>query len=352
MRVLAQLEYQRFRPIGIGQGMNSEVYFAHDPQLGGDIAIKEIEKSRFGNDIDAYFGEAQTMFAVNHPNIVPVQYACATGEKICLAMPYFERGSLTDRIEVGPIPASEVLRIGQAVLAGLARIHAARFIHFDIKPSNVLFDDRDKPMLADFGQTRRISTTGVVRVPPMYSFVVPPETWISQVGTLQSDIYQVGLLLYRASNGDPMYRDQIRGISDAQLKEKVTKGRLPDRQLFMPHLPRRLRTIIRKALAVDPRDRFHSATEMADVLGRVRLSLNWVTAINSVNETTWRATRPGKTDLEVRLLCTATGNWDVQCWTVNGSERRAKGVGSYSRGNLGLREANKHLTAVFADLTS
>ena len=144
MRVLAQLEYQRFRQLGVGQGMNSEVYFAHDPQLGGDMAVKEIEKSKFGNDINAYFAEAQTMFAVNHPNITPVQYACATGDKICLAMPYFARGSLTDQITSCPISLSEVLRVGQAVLAGLARIHAARFIHFDIKPSNVLFDDRDR----------------------------------------------------------------------------------------------------------------------------------------------------------------------------------------------------------------
>ena len=328
------------------------MYLAHDPQLGGDMAIKEIDKNKFGNDIDAYFAEAQTMFAMNHPNITPVQYACATGEKICLAMPYFQRGSLTDRIAAGPISLSEVLRVGQAVLAGPARIHAARFVHFDIKPSNVLFDDRDNPMVADFGQTRRISATGLVTVPPMYRFVIPPETWLSHVGTLQSDIYQVGLLLYRAANGEPMYREQVSGISDAELKDKVTRGRVPNRQQFMPHVPRRLRTIIRRALTIDPRDRFHAATEMADALGKVSLTLDWTTVRNSSDETTWRATRAGKTDLEVQLVSTASGSWNVQCWTVRGVERRAKGVGSFSRKNLGLQEANKLLTEVFANLSS
>src|SRR5437016_11834766 len=119
------------------------------------------------------------MFAVKQSNKKPVQYACATGYKICLALPYFARGSLTDQITSCPISLSEVLRVGQAVLAGLARIHAARFIHFDIKPSNVLSDDRNNPMLADFGQTRRIRANGIVSVPPMYRFVIPPETWQS-----------------------------------------------------------------------------------------------------------------------------------------------------------------------------
>jgi eukaryotic-like serine/threonine-protein kinase len=98
MQVVAQIQYTRCGQIGIGQGMNSTVFLAHDPQLCGYFAVKEIEKSRLGNDVTLYFAEAQAMFATSHPNIVPIQYACETVTHIVLAMPHFASGSLATRI--------------------------------------------------------------------------------------------------------------------------------------------------------------------------------------------------------------------------------------------------------------
>jgi len=141
MQVVASIEYQKIRQIGIGQGMNSEVFLASDPQLNGTIAVKEIPKANFGNSISSYFSEAQTMFAAAHPNIVPIQYACETTDRVCLAMPYFSQGSLSDRINVDPLSLLEIQRVAQGVLSGLARIHAAGFLHLDIKPSNVLLSE-------------------------------------------------------------------------------------------------------------------------------------------------------------------------------------------------------------------
>ena len=138
MKVYGTISYTKIMQIGLGQGMNSEVFLADDPQLGGKVAAKEIEKIYFANP-NSYFTEAQTMFAVAHDNVVAVQYACQTPTTISLVMPYFKHGSLADRIQNTPLQLSEVLRVTQGVLAGLAHIHLARFIHFDVKPSNVLF---------------------------------------------------------------------------------------------------------------------------------------------------------------------------------------------------------------------
>jgi serine/threonine protein kinase len=79
------------------------------------------------------------MFAVAHDNVIAVQYACQTPDMISLVMPYYRNGSLADRIQDRPLQLSETLRIAQGVLAGLAHIHLRRYIHFDVKPSNVLF---------------------------------------------------------------------------------------------------------------------------------------------------------------------------------------------------------------------
>lgn len=167
MQIRGEITYTHVCPIGVGQGMNSKVYLADDPQLGGRIAAKEIEKARFGNPAN-YFNEAQTMFQVAHENVIAVQYACQTSTLISLCMPYYQKGSLADRIRDRPLQLSEVLRVAQGVLAGLAHIHLNHYIHFDVKPSNVLFSHTDRPMVADFGQSRAISATGVVTVPPLY----------------------------------------------------------------------------------------------------------------------------------------------------------------------------------------
>ena len=89
------------------------------------------------------------MAAASHPNVVPVQYACQTPDRIILAMQYFPGGSLRPMIADGPMPLHDVLRFVQAVLSGLTRIHQAGFIHFDLKPSNVLISDAGMPMIAD-----------------------------------------------------------------------------------------------------------------------------------------------------------------------------------------------------------
>jgi hypothetical protein len=63
MEILAEIKHDRQCRIGVGQGMNSEVFRAFDPQLGGEFAIKVIEKAMFGGDIAKYFEEAKAMFA-------------------------------------------------------------------------------------------------------------------------------------------------------------------------------------------------------------------------------------------------------------------------------------------------
>src|SRR5215469_13095346 len=234
MRIDGSISYTRVKQIGVGQGMNSTVYLADDPQLGGRVAAKEIEKSRFANPA-AYFVETQVMFGVAHDNVIRVQYACQTPDLISLVMPYYRNGSLANRIHDRPLQLSEMLRIVQGILAGLAHIHLRGFIHFDIKPSNVLFSNTNTPMVADFGQSRAISPTGVVTVPPLYMSAQPPETIATGVATMVADIYHVGLLMYRALNGDTFYTAQIPS-DPALLRTKISKGKFPDRNRFMPHV--------------------------------------------------------------------------------------------------------------------
>ena len=348
MQIVGEITYTHVKQIGVGQGMNSTVYLADDPQLGGRIAAKEIEKVRFGNPA-AYFDETRAMFRVAHDNVIAVQYACQTPALISLCMPYYRRGSLADRIRDRPLKLSEVQRVAQGVLLGLAHIHLNGYIHFDVKPSNVLFSNTDRPMVADFGQSRAVSSTGVVTVPPLYFSAQPPETLRTATATTVADIYHVGLLLYRALNGDEFFIAQIPG-DDTLLRRMILSGKFPDRRHFMPHVPKRIRTLVRKALQVDPADRFQTATEMADALSHVSLALDWSVEPTLLGGFRWKASRAGCADLVVERVNQGGGKWGVETFTENNGSRRAKDKHENWRSALSPDEVHSHLTDVFERL--
>jgi len=348
--VYAQTRYRREEQIGTGEGMNSIVYRAFDPYLEREIAVKEIEKSRFGNDFAAYCAEARAMFGLADPHIVPINYVCETADHVGLALPYFPKGSLKGRIADGPLDFKRFLKLSNDVFSGVSRIHSQRFLHLDLKPSNVLFDETDRALIADFGQARRISARGDVKFPEMYRWATPPEVWDTHIATVETDIYQVGVLLYRAANGDPVYLAQKDQIStNSELQKKIARGKFPDPNLFLPHVPARVRTIIRKAMRVDPANRYHSVSEMAADLRRVPLTLNWRIQHLGNGSYKWLAERKNGSQIEVELRQSSPAKWESNVWTL-GEQRRAKGLSEYWEKNMRYSEACRHLTEVFADL--
>src|SRR6185436_11898265 len=106
MKIHATICYEKGRQIGVGQGMNSEVFLVTDTQTGAQLAVKEIEKAKLATTPAYYYLEAQTMFAACRGNVVEVQFACETNTHICLAMPYYKNGSLSDRIKSYPLTLS------------------------------------------------------------------------------------------------------------------------------------------------------------------------------------------------------------------------------------------------------
>lgn len=344
------ITYQRGRQIGVGEGTNSRVFLSFDPILRRDIAVKEIDKANFGNDFDSYCHEARAMFTNADSHIVSLEFVCETPDFVALALPYFDNGSLAARIKTNPLGLRDLLRLAQSVVAGLTRIHTGGFIHLDLKPSNILFDDSERPLISDFGQSRRLMANGTVTFPAVYKWSMPPETLKLHVATIESDIYQLGLLLYRAANGDLPYTLQKALLkTGAELQHKIERGRFPDRQFFLPHVPRRIRSIVRKAMRVDPIERFHSAIELGAAMGRVPIPLDWSAVSDGAGGYIWRAVRTDRSDLEVVLVC-KSGTWNTEVWTVRPQDRRKKNVREYWKEGLDYQGAFEHLTEVFAQL--
>jgi serine/threonine protein kinase len=349
-KVYAEIRYDRLEEIGKGEGMNSIVFRAYDPYLTREIAVKEIGKAQFGNDFDVYCTEARTMDDLADPNIVPIKYVCETTDHVALALPFYASGSLKKRIADVPLEMKQFLKMSHSVLSGLSRIHRKKFLHLDLKPSNILFDDNETALVADFGQARRVTAAGTVKFPAVYKWSMPPEVWDSHVATVESDLYQMGVLLYRAANGDSMYLEQKKAIgSNTELQKRILRGRFPDRKAFLPHVPARVRSIIRKAMRVNPTERYHSVSELAADLGRVPLNVNWSIQALGGGAYSWRAVRPSSANLKVELSRDSS-SWRTRVWT-EGQEQRAKGLSDYWKTNLSYEQACTHLTEVFGHLS-
>jgi serine/threonine protein kinase len=347
MKIQTLVSYERIRQIGAGQGMNSTVYLAKDEQFGGEVAVKEIPKQNLRDaGITEFFHEAQKMFAAQHPrHIVPIHYAgdIPQHDAIGIAMPFYKHGSLQDRIAVQPVPLLEAVRIGLAILSGLGTLHTRGLFHFDMKPSNVLFNELDEPLVADFGQTRA-AVNGQSTLPPMYRGGMPPEFYTGGIGSVQTDIYHAGVTLYRAVNGDPHFNAQ-KPANDYELQQRTVAGTFPRRDKFLPHVTGSLKRVIRRALGVKEFDRYDSAADMVDALAACKIEHDWATACTG-GDFEWKCQRNGKPGLLVRS--TSNGKLrTIEAFTTGNSLRRRNDL---CLENAKEADAQKHLKKLFAEL--
>jgi len=349
MQIVTNVKFEKLKQIGVGQGLNSQVWLANDPQLNCQLAVKEIDKATFWNP--NCFAEAQAVFATEHAHVVRVQWAGEEGSKAYIAMPYYKNGSLLTQLQLtGPMQLSSLLQMASDVLLGLAHIHNKGYLHLDIKPSNVFFNDQGRALIADFGQCRQIGPSGVVTAPEMYFPTMPPEVLATWRAATISDIYQVGALLYRAVNGEEFWAEQFNKYpTETELEKAVLGGKFPDRNHFLPHVPRRLRSLIRKALQKSPLKRYSSADEFARDLGRFVPKYDWKTTLLPSGEVSWWCCPSGAAEIAVDLK-KAVSQWVVEVHTHNGSSIRAKDKANLWFKSNSREDALDHLKGVFESL--
>lgn len=266
----------RFRPgakLGI-QGQNSEVFFAADPQLGDTLVVKQIARSHL--DIQR-FEEAKVLYSVRHPHIVEILYSCSTEHHVYLAMPRYA-GSLEAILQRGPITVRDIVHLGTQFLSGLHHVHTRGLVHFDVKPSNVLIALNGSAALGDFGMCKALDVHGLATPDKIYEAHMPPEFLQSPSLSVASDVYQAGLCLYRMCTGTQLWREQL-GFFVANLGSgwmaAIAAGQFPSRDLLPPHIPRRLRDIIARAIDVDPNRRYPTVLDLLNDLAKVDEHLDW-----------------------------------------------------------------------------
>lgn len=265
----ASFDFQR----RLGAGHFGEVWLVVDTCLNAARALKVIPPAKVFNPGNL-FHEAQILKAVEHENIVKVEEAGTLDDgRIYVAMEYLAKGSLEDEARGSYVDLTRAQRIMADALRGLQQAHDKSILHRDIKPANILVGEHGEGKLSDFGLAipdgLNLKSLGVKD----YAYVLhlAPEVIMSGDYTVQSDIYAAGVTLYRLINGD----SYLPAMSTTEMHTAILNRAYPDRTRYREFVPRPLRTLVNRAMEIEPQKRFISADQMRHALERIPLKMNW-----------------------------------------------------------------------------
>lgn len=260
--------YQLGAPLGRG-GMGV-VLKAFDPVLQRHVALKIISERLAQNEVARrrFLREARAAARLSHPAIVHVYSVDIDNDPPFLTMEYIRGRSLASRIcEEAPLPARASSEIVRQVLSGLERAHEEGIIHRDVKPSNILIQERDAHVkLADFGLARgvgdvmRCTGEGQRLGTPWYMSPEQAEGRSDLDG--RCDLYSIGVVLFEMLTGELPFpgRDPEQVIRDVMAKP------LPDPQRFYPEIPETLAQVVRRATDKSLTGRYPSARAFIEAL--------------------------------------------------------------------------------------
>ena len=241
----------------LGRGGMGVVYRAHDLGLDRNVALKILspelaEDERFR---ERFLTESRLAASIDHPNIIPVYDAGEVAGELYIAMRFVDGSDLKKLLAEGPLPRERAIAIVSQVAGALDAAHERGLVHRDVKPSNVLLDERKHVYLADFGLSRRLGDAatplGAAQSLGTIDYVAPEQIRGEEVDG-RADLYSLGCLLCECVTGSPPFaRPSDAAVLFAHLEEE-------------PPTPPGLEDVMRTALAKDPDDRFQTGHELVE----------------------------------------------------------------------------------------
>jgi serine/threonine protein kinase len=254
----------------IGRGGMGVVLKAFDPSLHRFVAIKVLAPHLATSETarERFKREARAAAAVSHEHVVAIYEVKEFNGLPYLAMEYIRGVSLQQRLEeMGPLKLKEILRIGTQIASGLAAAHAQGLVHRDIKPANILLENGvERVKITDFGLARAandasLTQSGVVAGTPQY---MAPEQARGETVDHRADLFTLGTVLYTLCTGCvPFQADTVVAIL-----YNVCQDTPRPIQDLNAEIPEWLVQIISRLHAKNKAERFQSAREVAELLGR------------------------------------------------------------------------------------
>jgi serine/threonine protein kinase len=250
----------------IGRGGMATVYKALDAKLQRTVALKVLPEY-FHHDptlIERFKKEATHAAALVHPNIVTIHDVGESEGLLYFAMEYVEGQTLSELIhERGPLQVSEALAILKQVASALDYAHEQGYVHRDVKPTNILIDERGRAVLTDFGIVKAADGTSLTRTGTLVG--TPEYMSPEQVRGLEvdrrSDVYSLGVVAYEMLAGKAPFGGDTASILHSHVYEQPSP--LDE---VSPKVPVGVAKVVGRALQKDPQERYHTASDLAEAL--------------------------------------------------------------------------------------
>jgi serine/threonine-protein kinase len=274
----------------LGKGGMGEVYRARDSKLNREVAIK-ILPDEFSNDperVARFHREAQSIAALNHPNIAAIyELSEAQGTRF-LVLELVEGETLAERLSRGALSVSESFRIAAQILEALEAAYEKGIVHRDLKPANVKITPDGKVKVLDFGLAKAMSganaspsrrshqlmadsrpNVSLSNSPTINTAATNPGVILGTAAYMspeqakgfavdhRSDLFSFGCVFYEMLTG----RQAFAGDTVSEILASILKTE-PDFSPLPPNLNRRIVELLRRCFAKNPKNRWHAAADM------------------------------------------------------------------------------------------
>ena len=246
----------------LGTGGMAVVYKALCHRLNRLVAVK-ILKDEYSGDEDfrrRFRAEGEAVAMLSHPNIVQVFDVSSSDTANYIVMELIDGISLKQYMEVkGVLNWKETLHFSLQIAKGLEHAHSRGIVHRDIKPHNVMVLKDGSVKVMDFGIARIMTKSNTLTKEALGSVhYISPEQAKGSYTDNRSDLYSLGVVMYEMTTGRPPFD----GESPVAVAIQHINGGAPRPTSLNPNIPAGLEQIILKAMALEIRDRYSSATEM------------------------------------------------------------------------------------------
>jgi tetratricopeptide (TPR) repeat protein len=243
----------------VGRGGFGVVYEARDSELGRSVAFKAVRTSGLTElKADRLLAEAEAAARLAHPNIVHLYDLGRCERGAFLILELLKGKTLAERLEEGPLPAREALRVAVEVARGLAHAHTQGVVHRDLKPGNVFLCEDGQVKLLDFGLAHVFGRGGTKGGTPAY---MAPEQARGEVGDERADVFGLGVMLSELLTGKLPFADAEKGIPEG--------GKVPT----IVGAPAALDRLLGRMLARDPAGRPATGAETHRELSAIQKAL-------------------------------------------------------------------------------
>ncbi len=263
----------------LGEGGMGKVYRAVHEVMNRTVALKVINYAHTKDKTGAtrFFQEIRALAKLRHPNVVTIYDCGRVGRRYYFSMECIEGRSLQELVESrGMLPERVALPIMRATADALAHAHTCSVIHRDVKPDNILIDERDTPILTDFGlvmhhDADHMTLTQEGMMVGSYYYVSPEQIDGMRNVDGRTDVYSLGATFYYALTGRTAYT----GNTPQELVSQTLAGNLIPPNRYSPRVSSRTASLIRRMMARNRDKRIASMEQVVAEIDAILRPSRW-----------------------------------------------------------------------------